>query len=212
MRPTPEQYLERANNRISKVLENLGESFPTKAAKKHCKDDVNRCYDDVFWSFPHKYDENENLVPCARWNKQDTSLELPFQLCHVRDRHVEVAMAEDPERGDMIASLVSIYNQIKETPVDRKMPKVDDEQTKMEKRIRKDIGEEMKRLKKCYLEAVDLGRHFGYLPVTANAHYVTNRFGTSFTRVFYYLNGKLTRLNIILAAAQKLAEEKKNAK
>lgn len=38
---------------------------------------------------------------------------------------------------------------------------------------------------------------FGSLPVSMNWHYVTNQFGTSFIRVFYYMAGKLTPLSMI---------------
>lgn len=41
----------------------------------------------------------------------------------------------------------------------------------------------------------------------ANVHYVTNQHGTTFLRAFYYLNGTLTPLSIIIAAAEAKARE-----
>jgi hypothetical protein len=59
-----------------------------------------------------------------------------------------------------------------------------------------------------YNRAIDLGRLFNYLPVSVTPHHVTNQFGTSFIRCFYYLDGKMTPLNIIMAAAGQLEREK----
>jgi hypothetical protein len=59
-----------------------------------------------------------------------------------------------------------------------------------------------------YNRAIDLGRLFNYLPVSVTPHYVTNQYNTSFIRCFYYLNGKMTPLNIIMAAAGQLEREK----
>jgi hypothetical protein len=44
--------------------------------------------------------------------------------------------------------------------------------------------------------------------VSVTPHHVTNQFGTSFIRCFYYLDGKMTPLNIIMAAAGQLEREK----
>jgi hypothetical protein len=62
-----------------------------------------------------------------------------------------------------------------------------------------------------YARAIDLGTIFNGLPVQAHTHQVTNQYGTTFLRTFYYLFGDLTPLNIIIAAAEELARREKAA-
>jgi hypothetical protein len=59
--------------------------------------------------------------------------------------------------------------------------------------------------------AIVLGTIFNGLPVQAHTHQVTNQYGTTFLRTFYYLFGDLTPLNIIIAAAEELARREKAA-
>jgi len=49
-----------------------------------------------------------------------------------------------------------------------------------------------------------IGELFANLPVHANVHLVTNQFGTTFVRAFYYLAGEMTPLNMIIHIAQEL--------
>lgn len=62
-----------------------------------------------------------------------------------------------------------------------------------------------------YARAIDLGVIFNGLPVQAHTHQVTNQYGTTFLRTFYYLFGDLTPLNIIIAAAEELARREEAA-
>ena len=69
------------------------------------------------------------------------------------------------------------------------------------------LAPELKLRQEQYNNALRLHDIFGGLPVHANVHYVTNQHGTTFLRAFYYLNGTLTPLSIIIAAAEAKALE-----
>ena len=84
---------------------------------------------------------------------------------------------------------------------------VDNSQRELRQRVERTIAEEMGRIGKQYAAALDLGRVLKGLPVTANSHFVTNRFGTTFVRTIWFLNGKLTRFNVIAAAYEALVDE-----
>jgi len=66
----------------------------------------------------------------------------------------------------------------------------------------------IKRREAQYHEAVDLGRLFGGYPVSVTPHLVTNEYGTTFTRCFYYWAGKFTPLQVILGAIDTLKAER----
>ena len=77
--------------------------------------------------------------------------------------------------------------------------------------VRRSIFDEMERRKAQYVEALEIGRLFGGLPVHVNAHIVHGHKGAVFLRHFFYLRGKLTPLNTIIAAAETLARERESA-
>jgi hypothetical protein len=58
--------------------------------------------------------------------------------------------------------------------------------------------------KSQYARGLELHEIFGNLRVSANVHMVRNQHGTTFIRAFYYMDGKLTPLNMILAVAQEI--------
>ena len=89
--------------------------------------------------------------------------------------------------------------------------------------IRHSIVEEMERRKAMFVEGLEIGRIFAdlyprknkageiipsaSLPVSVNAHWVRGHKGTDFVRHFFYLRGKLTPLQTIMAIAQTLDDE-----
>lgn len=64
------------------------------------------------------------------------------------------------------------------------------------------LRELMEKRGEQYARGVQLTEVFGRLPVYANAHLVTNQHGTTFVRVFWYMLGELTPLNMIMAVLQ----------
>jgi hypothetical protein len=74
--------------------------------------------------------------------------------------------------------------------------------------VRKSVVDMMEARKAQYVHALELGRLFGGLPVSVNAHWVHGHKGARFVRHFFYLYGRLTPLNLIIAAAEQLEREK----
>lgn len=85
--------------------------------------------------------------------------------------------------------------------------KVERKADEREIRIQKSIRELMELRKSQYERGLKLHDLFDGLPVHGNVHYVVNQHGTCFTRTFYYLNGTLTPLSIILAVLDTKARE-----
>lgn len=201
--------LERAQARTDKALALLDAGFTAKARQKEANDQINRAYSEL-------RDYLHSAVIC-RYRPEDESEEswrgyvdrlneydMPFDLHHVRDRHIAKARELSAEVADRIAFLVETRAAVKAEPIQKVEPKAPSAyQVKAEKTLAELIEKRMTQ----YLEAVELGRIFEGLPVSANTHVVINQYGTQFLRTYYYLNGKLTPLGVIIAAAEQLARE-----
>lgn len=74
--------------------------------------------------------------------------------------------------------------------------------------MRESLADLMQRRGEQYAHAVKLGEVFGGMPVTANTHWVVNEHGHGFWRTFWYLDGELTPLNVLVAAHQELERRK----
>lgn len=74
--------------------------------------------------------------------------------------------------------------------------------------VRESLADLMQRRGEQYAHAVKLGEVFGKMPVTANTHWVINEHGHGFWRTFWYLDGELTPLNVLVAAHQELERRK----
>lgn len=79
----------------------------------------------------------------------------------------------------------------------------DYKETSKEKSIINGIKDYMERQQKNMIFGEKLVEYFGKLPVSVNAHYVTNDKGTTFVRCFFYMYGKLTPLNTIISIIEK---------
>ena len=125
----------------------------------------------------------------------------------LRAKHCAQVRAAFGDRFDALLAvaleLASLREAIKAATI---TPPVKDETKAVAARIVETIRERMDRLNVRYLEAIDLTTVFddGFVMkgLSANSHYVTNDKGTTFLRTFFYIHGKLTPLNLILAAAQ----------
>ena len=199
----------RMEARFADAVEAVAASFPTKAAQKAALDKMNRAYtaardlvrdliiDDANARWPNHCDERD-----AHFDRWD----MPFDLHQIRDKHVAVATYWDLRAAQIITALVDLRAEVKAAPV-VKVEKADAALTEKTEQVQSSIRDEMERLGKMYAHALEIGRLFNGLPVTANVHMVTNQFGTRFLRAFYYLNGERMPLNLIIAAAQQLADE-----
>lgn len=132
---------------------------------------------------------------------------IPFDLYQIREKHMrlfDLALHADLDK------LVALRAELKEMDVIKPAPK-SDRVEKKHKEVAKTVHEMIEKRMAQYHEAIEIGRLFGGLPVSATPHLVTNEHGTTFTRCFYYLDGKMTPLAVIMAASDALAREKEGA-
>jgi len=132
---------------------------------------------------------------------------IPFDLHQIREKHMRLF---DASLHAEIKTLLALRSEFKEVEIVKPAPKNDRVEAK-HKEVSKTVHQMIQDHVAKYHEAVELGRLFGGLPVSVTPHLVTNEFNTTFTRCFYYLNGKMTPLSVIMAAAEKLAAEKEKA-
>ena len=206
-------YLARAKRNLDDALEAAADTFSSKAAQKRVLDDLNRAYNDARDAYGEIYRvelfaNDEAAGGRDAWDAAAflDAREVPFDLHHVRDLHVERIGEYSAEAANIVRAARFIRAEVKAAEIVPPV-KADAAEKEAEARVQRSIREEMDRLGKMYHEALDLGRIFNGLPVSANVHMVTNAHGTTFLRAFYYLNGKRTPINVILAAAQTLADE-----
>lgn len=188
--------------------------FKSEAARKRALSELNSAYEYIRSDFQnfviasgHAAFPNSREIPeqytayCAHIEKFD----VPFDLCAIRPKHMPLFTAEDQNK---ITALVDLRKAIKSAEIVLvEVP----ENVKRAEVIRKTMMEEMNTRQQSFVNGYDLSKHFG-LHVYANAHYVRHCKGTEFIRTFFYLNGNLTSLNIIIAIAEQLAREEEAKK
>ena len=196
--------------------DDLGEyCFANKARQKEALGYLNRAYEMLTnilreCYVPHcTFEEGFGYNMCELYAIYN---DVPFDLHQIRlEKHYDAfktPTTNDATNAIILEKLVNKRNDFKNIAVVKPRPKNKKEQEVSEKVIK--TFEEMFKLRKAqYDRALDVGKHFNYLPVHIKPHRVTNEYGTTFTRCFYYLSGVLTPLNIIMAAAQKLEADKK---
>ena len=183
-------------NAAFKQLQEDG-TFAAKAHQKEAQSLLNAAY----------YNIRQMNREFARTLSREDHFSIPFDLHQIREKHMRLfnhTLHSDIKR------IFSLRNDFKAMPIVKPQPKNSAVDTK-QKEIIETVTDMIKRRTAQYHEAVELGRLFGGLPVSVTPHLVTNEYNTTFTRCFYYLNGKLTSLAVILAASQKLEAEKVGA-
>lgn len=190
--------------------------FASKAAQKRALDELNRAYSIIRQEITDgilKARTADNLTE----NSADFWA-IPFDLHQVREKHLTIATRYGFEAQD-IRNIADLRAAIKGAEL-AAIPAKPESEIKAEG-IRRSIMEEMERRKAMFVNALELGRIMGEifpdrkgaasLHVTVNAHWVHGHKGTDFIRHFFYLNGKLTPLATIIAAAEALEAEKGEA-
>lgn len=201
---------DRMEARFEAAVTAVAATYPTMAAQKDALQKLNRAYDaardvvrdltiaDANTRWPNYCDERD--AHFARWD-------MPFDLHQVRDQHVVIAEYWNLRAAQIIRALRDLRGDVKAAPV-VKVEKADRAMTEKVEQVQRDIRDEMQRLGRMYDSALNIARLFNGLPVTASVHMVTNQFGTTFIRAFYYLAGERMPLSLIIAAAQTAALEK----
>jgi len=209
-----------AQDRLTAAAAAFESGFLSMAAKKRALDDLNRAYDEIRRGAhdrqitaannnPGMNNDGENRM--AFFAKHD----LPFDLHQVRDRHIEIIGLWSDD-ANLVRELIALRAAIKEAAI-APAPAKPEIEVRAET-VRRTIVEEMARRKSLFVEGLDLGRLWNEmfpgkdgeisLPVSVNAHWVHGHKGAHFVRHFFYLRGKLTPLNTILAIAEQLEREK----
>lgn len=216
MTRTPD-YLAARNERVAKRIADAQAAFEagflSKAAQKRALDDLNRAYDMIRETAHDAQIDHANADEtgplCTDYQARGeffASCDLPFDLHQVRDRHVAIIEEWSADHAPVVRDLIALRAAIKAAEI---APAPVNEEKERVEAIRQTIVDEMARRQAQFVEALDLGRKFGGLPVTVSAHWVHGHKGAIFLRHFFYLNGRLTPLNVIIAAAQRLEAEKK---
>lgn len=206
MARTADFYIERA-------ITAFDAGFATKAAKNDAMAFIGRAYElhaetiqriclDVLHG-------PERETPRGR-AVDEVYFSIPHYLHQWRDKHATMVLAQFPELAAMvaqIADLVELRETMKAAEVTRRPARA--QKSTLEVRAMQSLESLMALRKEQFATGLKIAEVFGTLPVTINSHWVTNEFGTSFLRTFWYLGGKLMPLNIICCIAQELADREK---
>jgi hypothetical protein len=109
-----------------------------------------------------------------------------------------------PAQAAKAAELAELRAAVKAAPIERLAPVEAHPRAAAAQRA---MSDELARIRANVTHAVELGRIFEGLPVSASGHYCQNAGGTAWIRVDYYLAGRRTALGVILAAADRLERE-----
>lgn len=183
--------------------------FLSMAAKKRAQEILNRAYTAIRDEIHTAQIKVANADPATNQHGHERGAffernALPFDLHQVRDRHFDIA-ANFGAGFMIVRDLLALRASIKDAPL-APAPVKPEIEVKAEA-VRRTIMEEMERRKALYIDGLEMARHFGRLPVSVNAHWVHGHKGAQFIRHFFYLAGKLTPLNTILAIADTLERE-----
>tara|TARA_X000000368_G_scaffold158147_1_gene124596 strand:- start:96 stop:659 length:564 start_codon:yes stop_codon:yes gene_type:complete len=167
--------------------------FTSKASQKLALSYLNRAYECARKTMVHK-----GSTPQERWLE---SYDLPFDLCHVREKHRPILQHLSID-CDLVFKLVEYRKQFKDFDI-VKPTKKDDLATTM-----KIINDTVGYTKEYPSESQrNLEHYFGkdlWKRVTYTWHFVTNSHGTRFIRVFWFLDGKLTKLSELLLLSREI--------
>ena len=180
--------------------------FTSKAAQKDALDYLNRAFailtdgarSDILTAAAAKFptaasEEAANMNRDAFVNAQGY-WDMPDYPHLLKHKHA-VFLAT---RWDAACMVAELRNAIKAAAIVKIERKVNDREVAVQKSIRDIMAMRQSQFERG-LKIADL---FGGLPVSANVHLVTNQFGTTFLRAFYYLNGEMMPLNVIICIAQ----------
>lgn len=193
------------SNLIEKVQNSLEVGFNSQAAKKRANDIINRVYGLV------QNQVQDTILKSRNGGSFDEATDEDYwKLCvdlhHVKEHHFEIA-SKYSQNFEIVRDLLALRSAVKESEIVK--IERDNKFEKKAEEVRKEIEKIAIDRKEQYLKGIELANLFGGLPVHVNSHLVYGHKGSIFVRNFYYYNGKLTPLNVILAIAEKYEEEKK---
>jgi hypothetical protein len=204
MARTVEFYSERAIVAFNK-------GFNTMADKKRCLEDVSRAYDVARHLISDGLLNLRSTGAMTDEDMQPLYWAVPFQLNHYRPKHSDMFRGFFPEAVETIEYLVQLREQVKAQPIVKVAPKVSVEQAIKVEYIEKTLAQIFAYNMAQYERGLKINEVFGGLHVSVTPHWVF-RDGGKFIRYFYFMEGKMTALNTILAVMQTIADEKEKVK
>lgn len=193
------------DDKLGKSLDLFNGGFTSQAQKKEVNNLLLAAYDFVIDELRQTIKE-DTLSRAGASDEPITMPELYFsipRLQHWKEKHNQM-FALYPVYVEKIAQLVSLRSATKLAPVTPIETKMDNSYHKESEKIQEAVSSLLSKKNKQYIEGVQLAEMFNGLSVSVKAHRVSNARGTEFTRHFYYLEGKLTALNLIVAIAYNL--------
>lgn len=203
---------------VNRALEAFENGFTTKSAQQEAISDLNYAarelrtkVTDVCFAIRDAQAKEQGL----EWVEMDERcseaywLNYDLHVWNAKRRNTLLACfdGEDKAKVELVADqfddLAALRLQIKNAEI----VKVVKEESPLVAKIHMSIMAEMEKRKEQFAHGIKLVEIFGRLPVSMNVHLVTNQFGTTFPRTFFYMNGKLTQLNMIIAILQATAKE-----
>lgn len=185
---------------VGAAMDAFEAGFTSKAAQKRAFDSLNRAAG-VLREDVHQLCWDLAKQDAANGERTDSAYWMNFDL-HVwgAKRRAELLgyLPEAEAIANQYDDLAALRTSIKAAPivpVERKPCEVTTKAITTLRELMEKRGEQ-------YARGVQLTEVFGRLPVYANAHLVTNQHGTTFVRVFWFMFGELTPLNIIMAVLQ----------
>lgn len=192
--------------RLNKASELFNDGFSSQAGKKKANNFLSSAFDFVVSNLQKDLIDQERSSESEDKKRRINDLYWSVPSLHNwKDKHNKL-FSDYPEHVSSIGKLIELRAAIKEAEV------VKIEKNSVDVRveeIRSFITDEMEKKKQQFVEGLELAKIFDNLAVSVNAHLVTNDKGTEFTRHFFYLNGKLTALNMIMAIADAKAQHDK---
>lgn len=165
--------------------------YASKAAQKQDLDALSKQYESIREKMSNKCLED-------RKNYGDLYWEIPLYLHHWSPKRIDQFTPRFFDEVVEIESLLERRNDIKGAPICKPAPV-----TKREEKITNKVKDILQKRKLSYMKGLKMAEAFGFLNVSVNAHLVTNQQGTTFLRCFWFMNGKFTALNTILAVYDK---------
>lgn len=185
--------MEKVTNIMASVLEMIDAGFSSKARQKEALEQVSHAWhmvrDEVL---SQNYGGETNFV----W-------EMPLDLHHCTTKKMDALRAFEGIQGFdhfefWVSQLRDLREAVKAVPVVKQAPK--------NQKVAEVYQNVIDRIKQ-HDDLVDVADIFGGLQVSATPHSVF-RDGKWFLRVFFYVNGKLTPLATIIAAAETIKAKK----
>jgi hypothetical protein len=193
-------------SRIDKAIDLFNKGFQTKADQKRCLDLINRSYSDV------RDEITSEILVLRNTNRLSEPVAnflywlLPYDVHQFRPKHSQELKFLFEKEIQLIEYLVELRNTVKSAQIVKIASESVEQKEKVEK-IEKTLKEIFEHNMNEYNRGLELSKLFKYLPITVTPHWVF-RDGIQFIRYFYFMAGKLTALNTILAVMQTIEDEK----